>query len=99
MGWLRYQSTLYIYINIETHILNKKYDLCPVKLSTKYFELEEGVSGIIYNVSDLRTTLELERKELEMNRFRSEFNSMVIHDLKNPLTTILGFSDILKQVW
>ena len=83
--------------NIETHLLNKNYDLCPVKLSTKYFELEEGVSGVIYNVSDLRTSLELERKELELDRIRTEFNSMVIHDLKNPLTTIIGFADILKQ--
>ncbi|MFN2588836.1 MAG: GAF domain-containing protein [Actinomycetota bacterium] len=35
----------------------------------------------------------------EADRTKSEFVSMLAHELKGPMTTILGFSETLKQQW
>jgi PAS domain S-box-containing protein len=83
--------------DIETHLLNKKFEFCPVKLSTRRIELDDNEWGIIYTVSDIRTTLQLEIKDVEIEAMKNELNSMVLHDLKSPLTSILGFADMLQS--
>ncbi|MCI0529529.1 MAG: ATP-binding protein, partial [Nitrospira sp.] len=36
-------------------------------------------------------------KERELEQMKNEFTSMVVHDLKNPLAAITGFSDLLMR--
>ena len=42
---------------------------------------------------------QLVHKLREADRTKSEFVSMLAHELKGPMTTILGFSETLKQQW
>ena len=42
---------------------------------------------------------QLVQKLREADRTKSEFVSMLAHELKGPMTTILGFSETLKQQW
>ena len=41
----------------------------------------------------------LVRELREADRTKSEFVSMLAHELKGPMTTVLGFSDTLRQQW
>lgn len=42
---------------------------------------------------------QLLQKLREADRTKSEFVSMLAHELKGPMTTIMGFSETLKQQW
>jgi signal transduction histidine kinase len=42
---------------------------------------------------------QLVQKLREADRTKSEFVSMLAHELKGPMTTIMGFSETLKQQW
>lgn len=35
----------------------------------------------------------------EANKAKSDFVSFVAHELKNPMTSIRGFSDLLARAW
>lgn len=48
--------------------------------------------------TNIRKTLEQENKQLnELNRMKTEFVSMVSHDLKTPLTNIQGYSSLMRN--
>jgi len=48
--------------------------------------------------ANIRKTLEQENKQLnELNRMKTEFVSMVSHDLKTPLTNIQGYSSLMRN--
>jgi len=60
-------------------------------LKTREQELKELVAERTYNLQ-----LEKERAE-QANQFKSDLVNIVAHDLKNPLTTIVGMSHMLQE--
>ena len=52
--------------------------------------------GIIITCREMTATQELERMR-ELDKLKSDFISMVSHDLKSPLTSICGYADVLLQ--
>ncbi|MBD3246013.1 MAG: PAS domain-containing protein [Candidatus Omnitrophica bacterium] len=59
---------------------------------------EEGQpAGITLICREMTATRELDRMR-ELDKLKDDFISSVSHDLKNPLSSILGFSDILLEM-
>lgn len=73
---------------------------------TKPFHPPEVLARISLHLKLRRSQQELEssykqmqlilEKEREINRFRSQFSSMICHDFRTPLTTIQGFASLFK---
>ena len=80
---------------VETQLISKEFELIPVEISIRPYSIENK-AGKIFTVTDLRDHLELEKKQVEIEKIRSDFNSMIIHDLKNPLSIIMGFAEMLQ---
>jgi signal transduction histidine kinase len=62
----------------------------PVMLTLKVVMVDNRVRGVAGLVSDLS-------KIEALNRQRQEMISMVVHDLRSPLTSIMGFSEFLLE--
>ncbi|MEO8406114.1 MAG: ATP-binding protein, partial [Chitinophagaceae bacterium] len=78
-------------LNYEVRIVWRDQSVHWVRLSGKVFYNNEGQAVSILGVTQDITT----RKELE--RHKDDFVSMVSHELKTPLTSLLGFSQLLGQ--
>ncbi|MCB0280273.1 MAG: response regulator, partial [Calditrichaeota bacterium] len=81
---------------IQTQIISKDFDLFPVEISVRPFSIENK-TGRIFTAIDMRDRIEIEKRQLEMQKMRSDFNSMIVHDLKNPLSIIMGFAEMLES--
>jgi PAS domain S-box-containing protein len=76
------------YVVGECRFLRKDGTFFEGEMSSMIFKDEKGDGKISVIIRDIT-----ERKELE--RQRRDFIAMVTHDLKSPLTTILGYSELL----
>jgi two-component system phosphate regulon sensor histidine kinase PhoR len=85
--------------NIEDAISKNKHGLCDVRKEKNYYRYyfspvmeREGdsVTGLLILIEDIT-----QQKNAEI--IRSEFSANVSHELKTPLTTIVGFAEIIKE--
>lgn len=83
--------------NVETQIINKDFELLPVEVTMTKYEPDSKKSYRIFSFNDLRERYEVEKHQLELDKMRSDFNSMIIHDLKNPLSIIIGFAELMQS--
>ncbi len=84
----------------------KAFQVGGVDYITKPFQIEEVLSRISTHLSlhQMRQDLQAAKaealkalsKEQELNRLKSEFVSMVSHDFRTPLTSVRGFSQLLR---
>ena len=82
---------------IETQIISKDFSLIPVAVTITRYQADNKQSGRIFSIIDLRDKLELEKQQVELEKMRNDFTSMIIHDLKNPLSIIIGFAELLES--
>ncbi|MCK5055515.1 MAG: hypothetical protein KAT34_02600 [Candidatus Aminicenantes bacterium] len=58
--------------------------------------------GFLFALHKLRTTRikqDLEKRRLEKElRLKADFTAMLVHDLRSPLTAIIGYSDMLNEM-
>ncbi len=74
--------------------LSEKYELQSKNLSEQNMELEV----LLKQIRKLNEKLIEKNKKLdELNATKDKFFSIIAHDLKNPFTSILGFSEILSS--
>ncbi|MBI5417758.1 PAS domain-containing sensor histidine kinase [Candidatus Poribacteria bacterium] len=86
----------YILLNKEGRIKKKSGDWIPVMVSTAPLRSPDG--KIIGGVETFRDVSELEKinKELiQLNNVKTDFLSMVSHELKTPLTIVKGYVELL----
>lgn len=73
---------------------------------TKPFQVEEVLARVENHLTLRRMQIELQQaktdalkaleQEQELNRLKSEFVSMISHDFRSPLTSIQGFTELLR---
>jgi PAS domain S-box-containing protein len=83
--------------NVESHILNKEFELIPIEVTITGYEIDSKKHGRVFSIFDLRDKYQLEKQEIQMKTIQEDFNSMIIHDLKNPLSVIVGYSELLTN--
>lgn len=60
--------------------------------------LSKNFNSMVYKIENQIDTIKNDRDKLiEINKFRKKFYDNVTHELKTPLTTILGYSSLLKN--
>ena len=84
------------------HIIEEGYQdgntkIIRVEESDFYLQIEiypqteqEIITGLVLLIQDIR-------EEIKLEKMRKEFTSNVIHELKTPLTTIQGYSQLLQE--
>ncbi len=72
--------------SLNLKLRNPHQDLNVLSVPTR--DSNEQITGRLWVINDLT-------REKEADRLKSEFTSMVSHELKTPLTSILGYSDLL----
>jgi PAS domain S-box-containing protein len=82
---------------IESTIISKGFDMLPVSVTITRYEIDSKQSGRIFSVIDLRDRKALEAQQFEIAKMRQDFNSMIVHDLKNPLSIIIGFAELISN--
>lgn len=80
---------------VETTLISKSFEMLQVAVTITRYEADNRQTGRIFSVIDLRDRKELEKQQMEIERMRQDFNSMIVHDLKNPLSIIMGFSELI----
>ncbi|MDE2314377.1 MAG: hybrid sensor histidine kinase/response regulator, partial [Elusimicrobia bacterium] len=74
--------------------------LKPVESSRLIFSVQRALERrflIMENARLLKEVQESNRQLAQINAFQKKFFAMVAHDVKNPLTAILGYAEILQS--
>jgi len=74
---------------VEIELLDNNNEYIPFKVYLSSFEEHGRQLGFIGVLSDLRPQRRIER-------LKTDFNSMIVHDLRSPLNIIQGYIDIVR---
>jgi len=83
--------------NYEVNLRRKDGTLYNAILSIEIEEME-GKTFLITNIQDITEIKRAEEKLKELNKLKSELLRRTSHELKTPLVSIKGFSDLLLEV-
>jgi len=74
--------------------------LKPVEASRLIFSVQKALEARFLKLENARLLIEMQelnRQLAAMNGFQKNFFAMVAHDVKSPLTAILGYSEVLTK--
>ncbi|HFE63398.1 hypothetical protein B1H10_00675 [candidate division KSB1 bacterium 4484_188] len=75
--------------NVELELLSKKDKTIPVSTYAFPFYQQRHKIGAFLVLNDLRVVKKLEQ-------LKSDFNSMIVHDLRSPMNVIQGFIELIR---
>jgi len=81
--------TYYLMFKDEITILSENFNAMAINLGDSYASLEERVKQRTQELAEARD------EAIEANKSKSEFVSIVSHELKLPMTSIKGYSDLM----
>lgn len=81
-------------IGLELTGMNKNGDDIPVEIALGYFNEGERTVFLAF-VNDISKR---KKAQKELQTAREEFVAILAHDLKSPLASILGFTDLLRMI-
>ncbi|HCE56560.1 MAG TPA: hypothetical protein DER09_01890 [Prolixibacteraceae bacterium] len=82
--------------DIEITFRKKSGELLIGLVSAELLDINYEVS-ILTTIYDLTQRKELENQLVEMNATKDKFFSIIAHDLKTPVSNVLGFSNLLNE--
>ena len=84
-------NTSYLLFRDEITLLSENFNLMTSNLQESYSSLEERVEERTQELAEARD------EAVAANRSKSEFVSLVSHELKLPMTSIKGYSELMLQ--
>jgi PAS domain S-box-containing protein len=83
--------------NFEMEFRSKRGNRIPVMVRSTPYYIDGAFAGAFQIVLDLTEQKNLEKKKRELEQARSNLIAMIVHDLKNPIASIYGFSELLLK--
>ena len=80
--------------NLEASFLLKDRQNCPGLLSARIIELS-GEPCILIVIRNIAAVKEAERALQEINQIRSDFISTAAHELRTPLSVLIGYAELM----
>lgn len=82
----------------ETFLSTRRGNLLPVRYSCAPLRMASGGSnGVVMLAVDISRENELETERRRLDRMRESFMTIATHDMKSPLSSIMGFSSLLED--
>jgi signal transduction histidine kinase len=81
---------------LATNIKKGEFDEADVRFTTL---LGTRIASVIEASRARQTERELVQRLREADQTKSEFVSMLAHELKGPMTTVMGFGNVLERQW
>ena len=91
---------IFLTAKVETDSIIEGFELGAVDYVTKPFNSSELLSRVKTHVELKRSRdklIEYNIELIKLNKTKSEFLGIAVHDLKNPLQGVMSFSDLLLQ--
>ena len=86
-------------IKEDFRIKHKKGHYIWVETKGKYLMENNKMNGVIFISRDITERKEAERKLIELNKLKSEFLRRASHELKTPLVSIKGNTDLILYLY
>ena len=83
----------------EFRIKHKKGHYIWVETKGTYLIEDDTIKGAIFISRNITKRKEAEQKLIELNKLKSEFLRKASHELKTPLVSIKGFSDLILALY
>ncbi len=77
-------------------IIRKSREIRWIEIIAKYIKYQ-GESALLVSLIDISDKKEVEQELINLNKMKSEFLTRASHELKTPLISIKGFTDILLE--
>jgi len=86
--------------SFETNMIRKSGEAFPTLISASLIRNRQGnATGIVRYIKDITDIKELEKELRRLSEFKSKYLHDISHEIKTPVTSIIGFIDIIIKYY